>query len=386
MFVGIVGPTCSGKHEIMNILASVYGFTPLYLSPLSINNNNLSAIKSDIKAKSQNGGQRLQEHRFDTVESMLDYVTINWMKHFVTCDVHTVQGIAILRKRPFFLLFSVESPMMVRYRRCVAQYQMQGLPTPTLESFVETTDESLYATPTPAITAISHSASLIHSNENGLVQSSLSSESLSPSPSPSFTPLFDSPPYRLMSMSDLSILNSYTDLPSLQKAIVALDITNPDLLRPSWDSYFMYLANLAARRSNCMKRRVGCVLVREKRVIATGYNGTPKNLDNCNNGGCSRCNQATPCGRGLDRCLCMHAEENALLEAGRERVGSGSTIYCNTCPCLGCAIKIVQVGVSQVVYSESYGMDDLTAEVFRKAGVELRQHATPSIKLDQSNP
>ncbi|KAG0000932.1 Deoxycytidine monophosphate (dCMP) deaminase [Entomortierella chlamydospora] len=386
MFVGIVGPTCSGKHEIMNILASVYGFTPLYLSPLSINNNNLSAIKSDIKAKSQNGDQRLQEHRFDTVESMLDYVTINWMKHFVTCDVHTVQGIAILRKRPFFLLFSVESPMMVRYRRCVAQYQMQGLPTPTLESFVETTDESLYATPTPAITAISHSASLIHSNENGLVQSSLSSESLSPSPSPSFTPLFDSPPYRLMSMSDLSILNSYTDLPSLQKAIVALDITNPDLLRPSWDSYFMYLANLAARRSNCMKRRVGCVLVREKRVIATGYNGTPKNLDNCNNGGCSRCNQATPCGRGLDRCLCMHAEENALLEAGRERVGSGSTIYCNTCPCLGCAIKIVQVGVSQVVYSESYGMDDLTAEVFRKAGVELRQHATPSIKLDQSNP
>ncbi|KAF9157279.1 Deoxycytidine monophosphate (dCMP) deaminase [Mortierella sp. AD011] len=387
MFVGIVGPTCSGKHEIMNILASVYGFTPLYLSPLSINNNNnLSAIKSDIKTKSQNGDQRLQEHRFDTVESMLDYVTLNWMKHFVTCDVHTVQGIAILRKRPFFLLFSVESPMMVRYRRCVAQYQMQGLPAPTLESFVETTDESLYTTPAPAIATIPHSVSPIHPNENGLVQSSLLSESLSPSPSPSFTPLFDSPPYKLMSMSDLSILNSYTDLPSLQKAIVALDITNPDLLRPSWDSYFMYLANLAARRSNCMKRRVGCVLVREKRVIATGYNGTPKNLDNCNNGGCSRCNQATPCGRGLDRCLCMHAEENALLEAGRERVGSGSTIYCNTCPCLGCAIKIVQVGVSQVVYSESYGMDDLTAEVFRKAGVELRQHATPSIKLDQSNP
>lgn len=82
----------------------------------------------------------------------------------------------------------------------------------------------------------------------------------------------------------------------------------------------------------------------------------------------------------------MHAEENALLEAGRERVGKESTIYCNTCPCLGCAIKIVQVGVSEVVYSESYGMDDLTAEVFRNAGVVLRQHATPGIKLDQSNP
>ncbi|KAF9960637.1 Deoxycytidine monophosphate (dCMP) deaminase [Mortierella alpina] len=145
------------------------------------------------------------------------------------------------------------------------------------------------------------------------------------------------PAYRLLFLADLSLLNPYTDLLSLRKSVEALDITNPDLLRPSWDSYFMYLANLAARRSNCMKRRVGCVLVRDKRVIATGYNGTPKNLTNCNNGGC-------------------------------------------------CAIKIVQVGISQVVYSESYGMDDLTAEVFRNAGVELRQHATPGIKLDQSSP
>lgn len=86
-----------------------------------------------------------------------------------------------------------------------------------------------------------------------------------------------------------------------------------------------------------MKRRVGCILVKDSRVIATGYNGTPKGLRNCNEGGCQRCNEATPCGTGLDRCLCMHAEENALLEAGRERVGRGQGVilYCNTCPCLG---------------------------------------------------
>ncbi|KAF9207844.1 Deoxycytidine monophosphate (dCMP) deaminase [Haplosporangium sp. Z 27] len=368
MFVGIVGPTCSGKHEIMNVLALVYGFTPLYLT-----NKNISAIKSDIKTTNQNGNTH-QENVFDTIEAMLDYVTLNWMKHFVTCDVLTVQGIAILRKRPFFLLLSVESPMMVRYRRCISRCKEQGLAIPALETFVEITDKSLYETSIPATPAI----------VSTIPTAPLLQQSLSPPVSP--TPFFESPPYKLLSMSDLTVLNNHADIDSLQKAIVALDITNPDLLRPSWDSYFMYLANLAARRSNCMKRRVGCVLVREKRVIATGYNGTPKNLDNCNDGGCSRCNQATPCGLGLDRCLCMHAEENALLEAGRERVGSGSTIYCNTCPCLGCAIKIVQVGVSQVVYSESYGMDDLTAEVFRKAGVVLRQHATPGIKLDQSNP
>ncbi|KAF9131290.1 Deoxycytidine monophosphate (dCMP) deaminase [Mortierella sp. 14UC] len=399
MFVGIVGPSCSGKHEVMNLLATMYNFTRLYLR------------SSTVHTDKQQHTQKVQTQtriEFDTLEAMLDHVTLNWMDHFVTCDVKSVEGIAILRKRPFFLLLSVESPMMTRFRRSVARCKGQGLNTLTLEEFVEQTDASLYNAsslhfaiasnslppPTPSIllnrasqlqqpTAIKPSLSSMNITSSGD-----STPSIPDQDATAISPIqsFISPPYKLLSMSDLSILNHFANLSCLQTAIEALDITNPDLLRPSWDSYFMYLANLAARRSNCMKRRVGCVLVREKRVIATGYNGTPKNLMNCNEGGCSRCNQATPCGKGLDRCLCMHAEENALLEAGRERVGKESTIYCNTCPCLGCAIKIVQVGVSEVVYSESYGMDDLTAEVFRNAGVILRQHATPGIKLDQSNP
>lgn len=92
----------------------------------------------------------------------------------------------------------------------------------------------------------------------------------------------------------------------------------------------MQLSSLAAMRSNCMKRSVGCVLVREKRVISTGYNGTPRGMRNCNKGGCKRCNSSVKAGVGLDTCLCLHAEENALLEAGRDRVGGGATLYCNT--------------------------------------------------------
>lgn len=96
----------------------------------------------------------------------------------------------------------------------------------------------------------------------------------------------------------------------------------------------MQLADLAARRSNCMKRLVGCVIVREKRVISTGYNGTPRNVTNCNEGGCPRCNGGTLTrGAGLNTCLCLHAEENALLEAGRERIGDGAVLYCNTYVC-----------------------------------------------------
>jgi dCMP deaminase len=169
------------------------------------------------------------------------------------------------------------------------------------------------------------------------------------------------------------LLNTSSDLAHLYATLGKLDLTNEDRLRPSWDQYFMELASLAAQRSNCMKRRVGCVLVREKRVISTGYNGTPRGLKNCGEGGCPRCNEGQGSGVGLGTCLCLHAEENALLEAGRERIRDGAILYCDTCPCLTCSIKICQVGIMEVVYSQGYSMDTETAAVFSEAGVRLRQ-------------
>lgn len=127
-----------------------------------------------------------------------------------------------------------------------------------------------------------------------------------------------------------------------------------------------------------MRRQVGCVLVREKRVMATGYNGTPRNVTNCNEGGCPRCNGGGGGGSALSTCLCIHAEENALLEAGRERVGGGAVLYCNTCPCLTCSIKIVQVGITEVVFNKSYYMDSEAAKLFEEAGVKLRQFSPPA--------
>ncbi|GAV55569.1 hypothetical protein ZYGR_0AV02010 [Zygosaccharomyces rouxii] len=148
------------------------------------------------------------------------------------------------------------------------------------------------------------------------------------------------------------------------------DALNPPL-RPSWDTYFMKLATLAASRSNCMKRKVGCVIVREHRVIATGYNGTPRHLTNCFNGGCPRCNDGES--QNLHTCLCLHAEENALLEAGRDRVGANAALYCDTCPCLTCSVKIVQTGIAEVVYSQSYRMDEASFKVLISAGIRVRQ-------------
>ncbi|TGO87876.1 hypothetical protein BPOR_0198g00120 [Botrytis porri] len=182
----------------------------------------------------------------------------------------------------------------------------------------------------------------------------------------------------LISRATIRLLNTSSDLAHLYATLGKLDLTNEDRLRPSWDQFFMQLASLAAQRSNCMKRRVGCVLVREKRVISTGYNGTPRGLLNCGEGGCSRCNEGQGSGVGLGTCLCLHAEENALLEAGRERVRENAILYCDTCPCLTCSIKIVQVGISEVVYSQGYSMDAETAAVFGQAGIKLRQFIPPA--------
>lgn len=134
----------------------------------------------------------------------------------------------------------------------------------------------------------------------------------------------------LIDRAQVRLLNSSDSLPHLYQALNSLNLTDEARMRPNWDQYFMRLASLAAQRSNCMKRRVGCVLVREKRVISTGYNGTPRNIRNCNEGGCPRCNGGQGAGLGLTTCLCIHAEENALLEAGRERIREGAILYCDT--------------------------------------------------------
>jgi len=91
---------------------------------------------------------------------------------------------------------------------------------------------------------------------------------------------------KLIDQAEIRLVNQGSSIPALHRALNELDLANDQRLRPNWDEYFMQLASLAAKRSNCMKRRVGCVLVRERRVISTGYNGTPRNLRNCNEGGC----------------------------------------------------------------------------------------------------
>lgn len=145
------------------------------------------------------------------------------------------------------------------------------------------------------------------------------------------------------------------------------------MYRPSWEQYFISIAKLTSERSNCIRRKVGCILVNDNRIISLGYNGTPSGLKNCYEGGCQRCNATSP-GKNLELCLCLHAEENALLFASKSDL-NGATIYITLLPCVGCMKKIIQSKIRKVVYIEKYSplLDDLSIGIALEAKIELIQ-------------
>lgn len=131
--------------------------------------------------------------------------------------------------------------------------------------------------------------------------------------------------------------------------------------RPDRDEYFMRIAFAVRSRANCLGTRVGAVLVLDRRVIATGYNGTPEGMKNCLENGCGRCaNRAKyGSGKGYDLCICVHAEQNAILTAARFGIeAAGSTMYTTMKPCFGCLKEMLQVQVRRVVYVHDWEHPD----------------------------
>ncbi|KAK4996672.1 Deoxycytidine monophosphate (dCMP) deaminase [Elasticomyces elasticus] len=270
MLIGICGGICAGKKSVACYLIEKHGFQLLTLERL--------------------GPGPLPEHTFDSVSDMVDYATTHWQSSFVMTEIWSEEDLDTLARRPFFLLVSVDAPISMRWSRFQAKCAAVHLAKPPkLENFVLSNDDAMYD-------ASSRVAAV-------------------------------------PSRAQVKLLNNTSSLDRLYATLDKINLPDQSRLRPTWDHYFMRLASLAAHRSNCMRRQVGCVLVREKRVISTGYNGTPRGIGNCNEGGCPRCNNAGGASGGgvaLSTCLCIHAEENALLEAGRERVGGGAVLYCNT--------------------------------------------------------
>lgn len=139
------------------------------------------------------------------------------------------------------------------------------------------------------------------------------------------------------------------------KILLKSDITPETMFydyRPNFQVYYMHIAYIARKRSNCMKRAVGALVVDDSnRILSIGYNGTPEGIENCFSGGCKRCNENPPQGQNLDMCVCVHAEENAINEVGRKGA-YGHTLYTTLFPCTTCAKKIVQSVMIRITLSK----------------------------------
>ena len=141
--------------------------------------------------------------------------------------------------------------------------------------------------------------------------------------------------------------------------------------RLSWDDYFMEIAHLVAKRATCLRRQIGAVIVRDKRILATGYNGAPSGLPHCEETGCLREKMGIPSGQNQELCRALHAEQNAIIQAALSGVSiADSQIYSVTHPCVVCAKMIINAGIKRVIYENSYP-DSLSKEMLNEAGVEI---------------
>ncbi|CAD6566677.1 MAG: Deoxycytidine monophosphate (dCMP) deaminase [Tremellales sp. Tagirdzhanova-0007] len=310
MFIAIIGTPSAGKQTVLDYLVNQHGFLQVGLQApndqmedAKISSNQLDGLiglslpSTSAFNPHTTGAAIPSPPLFANSSHLLDYITRNWLQHHVTTDLRTFDDIEPFVKRPFFLLISVDGPLRTRFERERKRLSAELM---SLDSFIDRHDLLL----------------------NGVADTSLPNSSLARHPQTDFR--------RVVNLASLRIYNNFSTISSFHAYLHETNLLNEERLRPGWDTYFMTLASLASLRSNCMKRRVGALLVRSKRILSTGYNGTPRGTRNCNQGGCRRCNGSARGGEALDECLCLHAEENALLEAGRERIGDDALLYCNT--------------------------------------------------------
>jgi dCMP deaminase len=141
--------------------------------------------------------------------------------------------------------------------------------------------------------------------------------------------------------------------------------------RPSWDEYFMDITRLVAKRATCLRRAVGAVVIKDRRMLSTGYNGAPSNVRHCAETGCLRQQLNVPSGQRHELCRGIHAEQNAIIQAAYHGVSiKGAALYCTNQPCSICAKMIINAGIVRIVYQDGYA-DPLAMEMLAEAGVEL---------------
>jgi dCMP deaminase len=328
MLIGLTGRNAAGKGEVARYLQR----KSFYYYSLS------DAIRDEIRSRGEQptrerliiiGNELRQKHGAAVLaERILSKIEDD--KHYIIDSLRNPAEVEAFREAKHFKLIRVEAPAEVRFQRIVNR-QRESDPK-TYEEFVAL--------------------------ENREAEGDDTSQNL----------------VKVELMADHPLIN---DGP-IERLYVQIGELLPKLLkeiqRPSWDEYFMNIAKVVASRSNCMKRKVAAIIVRDKRVISTGYNGTPRGTRNCNEGGCPRCNNLAASGTALDECLCSHGEENAIVQASYHGASlKDAIIYSTFAPCLQCAKMIINSGIREVIYNMDYPLNESAFRLFQEAGVFIRK-------------
>lgn len=330
MIIGLTGKNGSGKTAVSEYLKS-RGFEYFSLSDAireeirkrggEITREILIEVGNELRREF--GPGILAERIFDRLESDRNYVIDS---------IRNPHEVKVLQRRKDFTLMSLEADQTIRFER--SRRRMREGAVQTFEEFVEEEIRELDSGD-PA------NQQLIATGQ----------------------------------MADLTVTNNGT----LQEMYRKLDELLPAVMsrfeRPGWDDYFMSIAKVVATRSNCIKRKVAAIIVKDRRIISTGYNGTPRGARNCNEGGCPRCNNLTESGKALEDCLCCHGEENAITQAAYHGTSlKGSTLYTTLAPCLLCTKMIINSGIIEVVYNLDYPLNERSLTLLQECGIVLRRH------------
>lgn len=327
IIIGLTGRNAGGKTTAGETLKAK-GFYYASLSDVirqEAKRRGLSEVRENLIAL----GNELRERHGPGALAELTVAGMQPDKNYVVDSIRHPAEVAALRKAGSFSLFHIFAPLEARFARSVARARAGD--AKTLEEFNELEQREFVSS-------------------NVAAQQLLETERLADK--------------QIENNGSLEAFNAQLD--------AALKQVQVSFSRPSWDLYFMNIAKQVAARSNCMKRQVAAVIVADKRIISTGYNGTPRGVKNCNEGGCPRCNGFSESGKNLDECLCSHGEENAIVQASYHGIAiKDATLYTTFSPCLMCSKMIINAGIRRVVYNEAYPLNDIATKMLREAGVDL---------------
>ena len=329
MIIGLTGKNCAGKGEVAKIFVDA-GFEYLSLS---------DELRNELRARNQPETREALIELGTSIRSELgpDILARRVAARFtpglnqVVDSIRHPSEVIFLRGLGNFFLVLVDAPLEIRFRRALSRARVGD--SLTFDAFKEAEEREL--------------------NPPGPFAQQL---------------------LKTFELADFVILND-SDIQTLKARVKQVFVRIcASLQRPDWDHYFMAIADVVASRSSCVKRRVAAVIVKDRRIIATGYNGTPRGTANCNEGGCKRCLDLVPSGTNLHECFCSHAEENAIVQAAYHGVSlKGATLYTTFSPCITCTKMIINAGISEVVFRSLYSLSTTAVELLSEAKVVVRQ-------------